>query len=103
MLEGICGNLPKHGLELGKQLLDRIQVWAVCRKVERNCTAGFDCLFDAIDHVNACIVHEYNIAPLQSRSEELFDVGLERLAIHGAFEHKGCGINRSRNIPTLLS
>ena len=40
---------------------------------------------------NACIVHEYDIAPLQSRSEELFDVGLERFAIHGAFEDKGGG------------
>jgi hypothetical protein len=25
------------------------------------------------------------------RREELFDVGLERFAIHSAFEHKGCG------------
>ena len=33
LLERICRNLPKHGLELGKQLLDRIQIWAVCRKV----------------------------------------------------------------------
>jgi len=41
--------------------------------------------------VNARIVHEYDIALLQSRSEELFDVGLERFAIHGAFQHKGGG------------
>ena len=27
----------------------------------------------------------------RGRSEELFDVSLERLAIHGTFEHKGCG------------
>jgi len=78
-------------LELGKQLLDRIQVRAICRKVERNCTPGSDRLFDAIDHVYACVVHEHYIAPLQSRSEELFDVGFERLAIHRAFQHKGRG------------
>jgi hypothetical protein len=91
LLERICGNLAKHGLELGKQLLDRIQVRAVCRKVEQNCTPGFDRLFNTFDHVNARIVHEYDIVLLQSRSEELFDVGLERFAIHGAFEHKGGG------------
>jgi hypothetical protein len=91
LLERICGNLAKHGLELGKQLLDRIQVRAVCRKVEQNCTPGFDRLFNAFDHVNARIVHEYDIVLLQARSEELFDVGLECFAIHGAFEHKGCG------------
>src|SRR6267154_6833238 len=78
LLERICGNLAKHGLELGKQLLDRIEVRAVCRKVEQNCTPGFDRLCNAFDHVNARIVHEYDIVLLQSRSEELFDVGLER-------------------------
>ena len=51
---------------------------------------GFDRLFNAYNHVNARIVHEYDVTLLQSRREELFDVGLERFAIHGAFEHKGC-------------
>jgi hypothetical protein len=41
--------------------------------------------------VIARIVHEYDIALLQSRRKELFDVGLESFAIHGPFEHKGGG------------
>src|SRR5258708_37060185 len=60
-------------------------------KVERNCPPGFDGLFDAFDHVNACVVHENDIVSFQGRSEELLDVSLERLAIQGALEHKGCG------------
>ena len=50
-----------------------------------------DSLFDAIDLVNAHIVHEHNVASPQSRSEELLDIGLECLAIHCAFAHEGRG------------
>ena len=46
--------------------------------------------FNAFGHVNARIVHEYDVALLQSRREELFDIGLERFAVHGAFEYKRC-------------
>ena len=45
----------------------------------------------AIDLVNAHIVHEHDVASLQSRSEELLDIGLECLAIHCAFAHEGRG------------
>jgi hypothetical protein len=76
----ICRNLAKHGLELGKELLDRIQVRAVCWKVEQKCTSGFDRLFSTFDHVNARIIHEYDIVLLQSPSEELFDIGLKQAA-----------------------
>src|SRR6266513_4164825 len=41
--------------------------------------------------VNAHIVHEHDVASLQSRSEELLDIGLECLAIHRAFAHEGRG------------
>ena len=58
---------------------------------EWNCTPGFDGLFDAIDLVNAHIVHEHDVASLQSRSEELLDIGLEYIAVHCAFAHKGRG------------
>src|SRR5205823_11398383 len=36
-------------------------------------------------------VHEYDVTSLQSRSEELLDIGLECLAIHRAFAHEGRG------------
>jgi len=72
-------------------MLDRIEVWAVCGQVKWNRTASFDGFFDAIDLVNAHIVHEHDVASLQSWSEELLDIGLECLAIHCAFAHKGRG------------
>ena len=58
-------------------------------QIKWNCTPSFDSFFDAIDLVNAHIVHEYNVASLQSRSEELLDIGLECLAIHCALAHEG--------------
>jgi hypothetical protein len=70
-------------------LLDWIEVRAVRRQIKWNCTPSFDGLFDAIDLVNAYIVHEHDIASLQSRSEELLDIGLECLAIHCALAHEG--------------
>jgi hypothetical protein len=45
---------------------------------------GFDGLFDTVYHVNAHIVHEHDVASLQSRSEELLDIGLECIAVHCA-------------------
>ena len=72
-------------------MLDWIEVRTVRRQIKWNCTPSFDGLFDAIDLVNAHIVHEHNVASLQSRSEELLDIGLEYLAIHCAFAHKGRG------------
>ena len=40
--------------------------------------------------MDAGIVHEHNVSPLESWSKKLFDVGSEYFAGHRAFEHKGC-------------
>ncbi len=37
------------------------------------------------------IVHEYDVAFSQGRSEKLFSIGLEHLAVHWSFEHKRRG------------
>ena len=50
-----------------------------------------DAIRYTIDLVNAHIVDEHDVASLQSRSEELLDIGLEGLAIHCAFAHEGRG------------
>ena len=41
--------------------------------------------------MNADIVHEHNVASRQGRSEKLFSIGLEHLAVHRSFEHEGRG------------
>jgi hypothetical protein len=70
---GIAAN--RWRMTLGKELFDGIEVWAVRGKVENVCAAGFDRFFHAIDQVSADIIHEYDVALLQSRGEYLFDVG----------------------------
>ena len=37
------------------------------------------------------VVHEHNVTSRQSRREKLFSIGLEHLAVHCSFEHKGRG------------
>src|SRR5260370_7177094 len=37
------------------------------------------------------VVHEHDVASLQSRSKKLLRIGLEHLAGHRSFEHKGRG------------
>ena len=55
------------------------------------CAPGLDCFFHAIDQVSSNIVHEYDVALLQSRSEHLFDVGQKVGAVHSAIQHKRSG------------
>ena len=70
-------------------MFDGIEVGTVCWEVKRNCTARFDGFFDPIYLVDADVIHEHDVISLQCRSEELFDIGLEHLTIHRAFEHEG--------------
>jgi hypothetical protein len=55
---------------------------------KKNCTARFDGFVDSSNFMNTDVVHEHDVISLQCRSEELFDVGLEHLTIHRAFEHE---------------
>jgi len=41
--------------------------------------------------MNADIVHEHNVSPLEGWNKKLFDVGSKYFAGHRTFEHKGCG------------
>ena len=87
-LEGVGGDLAEDRFELGEQLFDRVEIGTVGGKVDKNCTASFDGLSDAGNLVNGDIVHEHDVTAFQGRSENLFDIGLERLAVHCAFEHE---------------
>src|SRR5688572_20694458 len=81
-LIGLGGGLSEDRLELGKELLNRVEVWAVWREVEKECTARLDCLADAGDLVNADVVHDDDVAALERWNENLFDIGQEAWAIH---------------------
>jgi hypothetical protein len=87
-LKGISCELAEDGFELGKELLDGIEIGTVCGKVDENCTASFDCFAHASDLVNRNIIHEHDVTFFQARSENLFDISPERLAVHRPFEHE---------------
>lgn len=48
---GSGGGFAKDGLDLGEELLDRIEIWAVGRQIEHLCTGTLDGLTDAGDFV----------------------------------------------------
>lgn len=41
--------------------------------------------------MNTDVVHEHDVTSFQGRSENLFDIGLEHLAVHRSFEQEGRG------------
>src|SRR5262245_34752091 len=71
LFDGSCLHFAQERFQLRKELFDGIEVRAVSGQVRNVCAASLDCFFDPINQVSANVVHEYNIAPLQSRSEHL--------------------------------
>ena len=67
--------LAQQRLELGEELLDRVQIRAVRRQVEdRNAGRG-DRLADAVDLVRCQIVEHHDVTGSERRRQELLDVG----------------------------
>ncbi len=89
--QGVGGDLAQDGFELGEQLFDRVEIGAVCGKVDKNSTAPFDGFSHSGDLVNRDIVHEHDVTSFQGRSQNLFDIGPKCLTVHRAFEHEGRG------------
>jgi hypothetical protein len=58
------------------------------RKIDENCTASFDGFLHASNFVNGDVIHEHDITSSQGRSQNLFDISPESLAIHCPFEHE---------------
>lgn len=89
--QGVSGDLAQDGFELSEHLFNRVEIGAVCRKVDKNRAARFDGFSHAGDLVNWDIVHEHDVTSFQGRSENLFDIGPKRRAVHRAFEHERRG------------
>ena len=88
-IEGSCGGLAKGRFELGKNLLDRIKVWAVSRQIAHCRTGLLDRFSDASNFVTGEIVHHDDVALAQGRGEEMLDVGQEAHSIHRPIENTG--------------
>ena len=86
---GPRGSFPEQRLQLGEELLDRVQVRRVGWEVEHAGPHGPDRLLDPGHLVSGQIVHHNDIVRFEFRREHLSDVGAERLARPWPIQHKG--------------
>ena len=80
-----------EGLELREAELDGIEVRAIGWQVPEGGPGSLDGALDAGDLVGPEIVGNDDVAGLQGRHQDLFDVGAEALAIDRAVEDPRCG------------
>ena len=80
-----------EGLELREAEFDGIEVRAVGWQVPEGGPGGLDGALDAGDLVGPEIVGHDDVAGLQGRPQDLFDVGAEALASDRAVEDPRCG------------
>jgi len=83
------GGLTEHVLELGKDLLDRVEVRAVGRQEEQVSARGADGLPDGFTLVAAEIVEDDDVARPEGWDQELLDVSQEAAAVDGTIEDSG--------------
>lgn len=89
--KGIDGSpriLPKQGLELGEDHLDRVHVGRVRRQVEILGADGLDGGTDLQGLVSWQVVHDHDVTLVQGRAEDLADIGEEGLSVHRAIQHQ---------------
>ena len=74
-------------LELGKDLLDRVEVWRVWRQEQQASASATDRLADRGLFVTAQIIHDDNVAGRERRHKELLYIVGEALAVYRLVEH----------------
>lgn len=87
VLDGALLSLAHPVFDLGKGLLDRIEVWGIGRQVPKPGTGSLDHLSDGRRLMTSEIVHDDNIARLQHGDELLLDISAEALAVDGSVEN----------------
>ena len=88
-VEGPWLVLSDERLQLGEDLLDRIEVGRIFGQEEQAGAGGSDCLPHGLAFVRAEIVGYDDIVWLEGRDQELRDVGEEALAVDRAVEETG--------------
>ncbi len=87
-IDGSEGGFSEQGLELGKELLDGIQIGRVRRQIAQLCPCRFNGFAYASHRVTAQVVGNDDIAGLERGTEEIPDVGQERRPLHRAIHHQ---------------
>ncbi len=88
-LVGSRSDFSQQGFELGEELFDRVEVRGVFRQEDEASSDVADRLPHGLAFVRAEIVEDHDIAGLERRDEELFDIGAKALAVDGAVEQAG--------------
>ena len=79
------------GFELREAQFDRIEIWAVGRKVSQRRAGGGDQPFDALDVMRGEVVGDDDVAWREGRDQELLDIGEKAIAVHCAIDDAGRG------------
>ena len=86
-----CGEAQLDGVECGEAQLDGVEVGAVGREEAQRRADGFSGVAHAVDFVSGEIVGNHDVAGLQRRHEDLFDVGEEADPVHRAIQDAWSG------------
>lgn len=78
-------------LDLGEGLLDRVEVGRIRRQVPEPSSCGVDHLPNCRRFMRTQVVHDDDVARLESRHEKLLHPSAEACAIDRPVEHAGCG------------
>src|ERR1700733_7107397 len=81
--------LSQQSLELGEDLLDRVEVGGVFGQEDEAGSDSSDGLPHLLPLVGAEIVEDHSVARLEGRDEELLDIGAEAFAVDRAVEQAG--------------
>ena len=89
--DGSLGRLPKQGLELGEDLLDRVEIRRVARQEEQLGAGGADQPANGTAFVASEIVHDDDVAGSQGGHQELLDISAKAGAVDRPIDDAGRG------------
>ena len=89
--DGSLGGGSQQGLELGEDLLDRVQIGRVRWQIEQVCATGLDGFTHASHLVRAAVVHDHDVARSERRGQSPLDIGANTFAVDGTVEDARCG------------
>ena len=90
-LNGARVGLAQQGLELGEDLLDRIEIGRVARQEEQLGAGAADQAARRLALVTAEIVHDDDIAGAEGRHQELLEISARAGAVDRAVDDAGRG------------
>lgn len=90
VFDGSLSGLSEQCFQLGKDLLDGIEIGAVGRQEEKPCADGADGSTHGMAFVAAEIVHNDDVTRLERRHEELLDIGFEAFTVDRSIKHARC-------------